>query len=113
MPRRTVLAVISPFCPFSLPVWPRRRLPPHSRRRTSAPIRSTRNPRSRRDHLRRRHRRPVVCPWLSRAVRHVTAAQRVQVYAEYGVADVPGLDEVDHFIPLELGGSNDIANLWP
>jgi hypothetical protein len=25
----------------------------------------------------------------------------------------PGADEVDHFIPLELGGSNDITNLWP
>ena len=24
-----------------------------------------------------------------------------------------GAYEVDHFIPLELGGSNDIKNLWP
>lgn len=49
----------------------------------------------------------------SAAVRNVTAAERAQVYAEYGLEDVPGADEVDHFIPLELGGSNDITNLWP
>jgi hypothetical protein len=47
------------------------------------------------------------------SVRNVTSAERAQVYAEYGVDNVPGADEVDHFIPLELGGSNDITNLWP
>jgi hypothetical protein len=36
------------------------------------------------------------------------------VYAEYGIAErSPGQFEVDHSVPLELGGSNDIANLWP
>jgi hypothetical protein len=36
------------------------------------------------------------------------------VYAEYGIAERnPGDYEVDHLVPLELGGSNDIANLWP
>jgi hypothetical protein len=36
------------------------------------------------------------------------------VYAEYGIAShAPGQYEVDHLISLELGGSNDIANLWP
>jgi hypothetical protein len=49
----------------------------------------------------------------ARTVRNVSRSERVQVYAEYGVKDVPGADEVDHFIPLELGGSNDITNLWP
>jgi hypothetical protein len=36
------------------------------------------------------------------------------VYAEYGIVErSPGEYEVDHHVPLELGGSNDIANLWP
>jgi hypothetical protein len=56
----------------------------------------------------------VVCvPGYTRTVRNVSSAERAQVYAEYGLADVPGADEVDHFIALELGGSNDIVNLWP
>ncbi len=50
----------------------------------------------------------------SSQVRDVPAAEKDQVYAEYGIAHhSPGQYEVDHFISLELGGSNDIANLWP
>jgi len=37
-----------------------------------------------------------------------------QVYAEYGVTKhLPGEYEIDHLVSLELGGSNDIINLWP
>ena len=33
---------------------------------------------------------------------------------EYGITShAPGQYEVDHLVSLELGGSNDIANLWP
>ena len=47
-------------------------------------------------------------------VRHVTDATRRKVFALYGVISHPrGVYEVDHHIPLELGGSNAIANLWP
>jgi hypothetical protein len=48
-------------------------------------------------------------------VRDVSAATKKQVYAEYGVTypQATGAYEVDHFIPLEIGGSNDIQNLWP
>ena len=36
------------------------------------------------------------------------------VCTKYGIEQhSPGQYEVDHLIPLELGGSNDIANLWP
>ena len=48
------------------------------------------------------------------SVRNVSAATKKQVYAEYGVSypQAAGAYEVDHFVPLEIGGSNDIKNLW-
>jgi hypothetical protein len=49
----------------------------------------------------------------TKTVRNVTATERALVYAEYDLTFVPGAAEVDHFVPLELGGSNDISNLWP
>jgi hypothetical protein len=48
------------------------------------------------------------------SVRNVTTSTKNMVYAEYGIAShFPGQYEVDHLVSLELGGSNDIANLWP
>ena len=55
----------------------------------------------------------VCTPGWSREHRHVTEAMRDRVYAEYGRARGPGCCEVDHLVPLELGGSNEIRNLWP
>jgi hypothetical protein len=50
----------------------------------------------------------------SSTVRHVPSSVKNAVYAEYGIAShLAGEYEVDHLISLELGGSNDIANLWP
>jgi hypothetical protein len=50
----------------------------------------------------------------SSQVRNVPQSEKDQVYAEYGIAShSPGQYEVDHLVSLELGGSNDIANLWP
>ncbi|SRR6266496_2536814 len=47
--------------------------------------------------------------------RHTTAAMKKQVCRSYGVAHCPQLDvmEIDHLIPLELGGADEITNLWP
>ncbi len=48
------------------------------------------------------------------SVRDVPQVEKDQVYAEYGfTSHTTGQYEVDHLVPLELGGSNDIANLWP
>jgi hypothetical protein len=50
----------------------------------------------------------------SSSVRNVPTSEKDQVYAEYGIAShTTGQYEVDHLVSLELGGSNDIANLWP
>jgi hypothetical protein len=47
-------------------------------------------------------------------VRNVPMAVRKQVFANYGVDYAQHSHyEVDHLISLELGGSNDITNLWP
>jgi competence protein ComEC len=48
-------------------------------------------------------------------VRNVSAKTKKQVFEEYGMTypQPTGAYEVDHFIPLALGGSNDIANLFP
>ena len=64
-------------------------------------------------------------PGYSKTVRHVSNLLKWQVFILYGFA-APGeaMDlkrlhelerqfEIDHFISLELGGSNDIKNLWP
>ena len=51
----------------------------------------------------------------SSSVRHVEHQQYVDVYAAYGVPypEPSGTYELDHLIPLELGGDNSDANLWP
>jgi hypothetical protein len=55
----------------------------------------------------------VCTPGYSKSVRHVSGKVKAQVYAEYGiVSHRSGEYEVDHLISLELGGSNDIKNLW-
>lgn len=50
----------------------------------------------------------------SSSVRNVTIATKKQVYDDYGITHhTAGAYEVDHYISLELGGSNEVANLWP
>lgn len=46
--------------------------------------------------------------------RNVTQSTKDQVYANYGIkTHTSGQYEVDHLVSLQLGGSNDISNLWP
>ena len=46
--------------------------------------------------------------------RHTSAALKKQVCREYGAADCPDRKrgEVDHLVPLELGGADALDNLW-
>jgi hypothetical protein len=49
------------------------------------------------------------------SVRHVTDATKHAVEVEYGLAPIAhgSALEIDHIVSLELGGSNDPANLYP
>ena len=50
----------------------------------------------------------------SKRVRDVSAQTKREIYAEYGITShQPGEYEVDHLIPLGIGGSNAKTNLWP
>ena len=50
----------------------------------------------------------------SKSVRNVPESEKIAVFREYGIDPARSSEyEVDHLISLELGGSNDITNLWP
>ncbi|MDE1874762.1 MAG: HNH endonuclease [Patescibacteria group bacterium] len=51
----------------------------------------------------------------TKTARNVPVSLKKSVYAEYGLSypQAPNAYEVDHLVPIELGGSNDIANLFP
>lgn len=46
------------------------------------------------------------------SVREVSEKVKREVFARYGIAP-SGDYEIDHLISLQLGGSNEIENLWP
>jgi hypothetical protein len=55
-----------------------------------------------------------VCSTRASKYRHTTLSMKRHVCAEYGVLDCPDENkmEIDHLIPLELGGADEIPNLW-
>ena len=64
----------------------------------------------------------TLCTTSTKLVRLTTQATKTAVYKEYGIT--PKHDpsctgpshsctEIDHLIPLEAGGADDINNLWP
>jgi hypothetical protein len=57
----------------------------------------------------------VVCHSSTKARRRVSAAVHRRAFFDYGLVfpQPRGAFEVDHLIPLELGGDNTIENLWP
>jgi hypothetical protein len=47
-------------------------------------------------------------------IRNVSTQTKHRVYVEYGISRSQQRNYVvDHLIPLEVGGANDITNLWP
>ena len=56
----------------------------------------------------------VCMPGYAKKVRDVPAEMKREVYREYDIiSHGPGDYEIYRLIPLELGGSNSIKNLWP
>jgi len=57
----------------------------------------------------------IICkPGYAGSVRNVPPSLKHKVYQSYGIlTHISGSYEIDHLISLELGGSNDIKNLWP
>jgi hypothetical protein len=56
----------------------------------------------------------ICTPGYTKKVRNVTSSTKEKIFASYGITSHgPGEYEVDHLIPLELGGSNELANLFP
>lgn len=60
----------------------------------------------------------ICLPGYATTHRSVSWATKLTVYDEYGITKrapygEPGSYEIDHLVPLELGGSNEIINLFP
>lgn len=59
-------------------------------------------------------REQVCTSGYSSSVRDVPETEKEEAYAEYGIYRHAAEEyEVDHLVSLELGGSNDLSNLWP
>jgi hypothetical protein len=59
-----------------------------------------------------------ICGQKTSTIRNVSQATKKEAFALYGLTRKTGWCrakncEIDHLISLELGGSNDIKNLWP
>jgi hypothetical protein len=56
----------------------------------------------------------VCTPGYASSVRNVSTSMKTKAYRMYGITSRrPGQYQIDHLVSLELGGSNDISNLWP
>jgi hypothetical protein len=56
----------------------------------------------------------LICkPGYAKLFRQTTRAMKLAVYTAYHLAPDASRYEIDHLIPLELGGADVVANLWP
>jgi hypothetical protein len=49
----------------------------------------------------------------AKSVRHTSGNLKHQIYVEYGINKNAGHYEIDHLIPLGIGGADRRENLWP
>ena len=49
----------------------------------------------------------------SRSVRHTSGRMKRDVYRAYGIDRRSGHYEMDHLVPLAIGGGDEPSNLWP
>jgi hypothetical protein len=56
-----------------------------------------------------------VCSTTTGQFRNTTLSMKKQVCAAYGLKDCPkeSAIEIDHLISLEIGGADEVSNLWP
>lgn len=55
-----------------------------------------------------------ICTGTTKSRRHVSPATRAKVLRDYNVSDAASVGmEMDHLVPLAIGGANTAANLWP
>ena len=55
-----------------------------------------------------------ICTGRTKERRHVSPATRAKVLSDYNVTDAASVGmELDHLVPLALGGANTAPNLWP
>ncbi len=52
-------------------------------------------------------------PGYSKSVRHTSGKLKARIYREYGIDRKAGHYEIDHLIPLSIGGADVAENLWP
>ena len=56
----------------------------------------------------------VICNGTTRERRHVSAAEKAEVLAAYNIPlGQAAYYEIDHLVPLAIGGANVVSNLWP
>lgn len=55
----------------------------------------------------------VCVPGYSASIRNTSPALKRAVYASYGIQPNGEAYELDHRLPLSLGGADVLANLWP
>ena len=55
----------------------------------------------------------ICAPGYTKTVRHTSGKLKKFIYEKYGINPKGGHYEVDHLIPLEIGGADVAANLWP
>lgn len=55
----------------------------------------------------------ICTPGYTANIRNVSDATKAEIFKRYGLPRDGAKYEVDHFISLEIGGKNDVENLWP